>query len=194
MERVFGDEDYRVVEDLLRKYRNGGDTEDLGILLEKIKPLVISTCRHYFGFYNEDLLQSGAVCCIESIQKFDFGIKNIRYLGYQKEKLEFFYLGLKRETAKISTKEVFSGVDGSYLLEDSGYTERGYDIVECQSFLNVLNEKERYIIEKNIFHEESLLDISKTLGISYDYAKELKRKAISKLRKLSKNTYYEEGA
>lgn len=194
MERVFGEEDYRIVEDLLRKYRSGGDPEDLALLLEKIKPLIIGTCKHYFGFYNEDLLQSGAVCCIESIQKFDFGFENIRYLGYQKEKLEFFYLALKRETVKASSREVFVGVDGSYLLEDSAYDEKGYDKVELESWLGRLNEKERYIIEKNIFHEESLLDISKILGISYDYAKELKRKAISKMRKLSQNTYYKEGA
>lgn len=194
MERGFGEEDYRMVEDLLRKYRSGGDPDDLELLLKKIKPLIIGTCKHYFGFYNEDLLQSGAVCCIESIQKFDFGFENIRYLGYQKEKLEFFYLALKRETVKSSSREVFAGVDGSYLLEDSAYDEKGYDHVELESLLGGLNEKERYIIEKNIFHQESLVDISKTLGISYDYAKELKRKAISKLRRLSQNTYYREGA
>ena len=175
MEREFIEEDYLLIETLLRKYHDG-DSEALGILLEKIEPLIASTCKHYFGFADEDLLQSGRVCCIESIQKFDFNLKDIKFLGYQKRQLKYFYCDLKRAQVKRDSRECLLSTEGSYLMESLTYDELGYNKVEVKIMLGCLNYKERYIVEHNILTGETLKDVAKHLDINYDYAKELKKK------------------
>lgn len=186
MKREFVQEDYLCIEDLLRKYRDG-DSESLVILLEKLEPLIISKCRHYFGTINEDLFQSGRLCCIESIQKFDFSFENIKFLGYQKIQLDYYFRDLKRSQIKHDSHEYLLSSEGDGLIESNIYEEEGYSIVEIKSALSILADKERYIVEHNIMQGETLKKIATDLGISYDYSKEIKKKALLKLRKLAED-------
>ena len=192
MKREFIQEDYLCIEDLLRKYRDG-DSESLVILLEKLEPLIISKCRHYFGTINEDLFQSGRLCCIESIQKFDLSFENVKFLGYQKIKLDYYFRDLKRSQIKHDSHECLLNSEGNNLIEGSTYEEEGYSIVELESVLDILGDKERYIVEHNIMQGETLKETSINLGISYDYSKELKKRAIQKLREFSENKNEENG-
>lgn len=53
---------------------------------------------------------------------------------------------------------------------------------ERRDLLRVLSEKEERVIVENVIGGRKLITVSKEMGISYMYAKEVKRKALRKLR------------
>ncbi|OPJ55302.1 sigma-70 family RNA polymerase sigma factor [Alkalithermobacter paradoxus] len=158
----------------LVKLSNKGCKTSLESLITTLKPLIISKCKHYFGYVNEDLYSDGILRSIELIKNFDFE-KNTKFLGYMEYMLSCFYWDKKRKLLKESENEMLidDSIEHSY--------EEDYSFIDIEECLSMLNDKERYIITQHILNGDTLVNISKNLNISYKYTKSLKSKAIKKL-------------
>lgn len=172
------------VETALAGYKEAGSAEEkehhLNCLLLYLTPLICKKVRHYFGITDEegrrDLVHDGYIRAIELIDAFDRE-RGIRFLGYMKRMLGCFYFDKRKAAAKFENRCSFQ--------ED--YMEPQEDVrlcnVEIRDLFRVLSEKEERLIIENVLGGKKLIRVSEEMGISYIYAKEVKRKALRKLRK-----------
>lgn len=171
------------VERALLGYKKASDEREkeqhLDCLLLYLTPLLCKKIRYYFGVMREeerkDLLHDGYIRTIELIEAFDME-RGIRFLGYMKRMLGCFYFDKRKAEVKTAVRYGF----------EEGYMEASEDVellnVEIRDWLKVLSEREERLIVENVIVGRKLITVSKEMGISYMYAKELKRKALKKLR------------
>lgn len=164
-------------------YKEAGSEEEkayhLDRLLLYLTPLLCKKIRYYFGVMNSedrsDLLQDGYIRTIELIDAFDRD-RGVRFLGYMKRMLGCFYFDRRKAAARFEDRCSF----------EEDYMEAQEDVqlcnVEIRDLLRVLNEKEERLIIENVIGGRKLVTVSAEMGISYMYAKEIKRKALRKLR------------
>ncbi|CAH2215058.1 sigma-70 family RNA polymerase sigma factor [Tepidibacter aestuarii] len=167
---------YEEINELVKKSQNG-DKDSLEKLLDTLKPLLISKCKHYFGYINEDLYQNGVIKSIELIQNFDFK-KNTKFLGYMKFMISCFYWDQKKD--ELNSKEVSVNFDDNQSKDV--YIE-DFSNIETIEALSILNATEIKIVEKNLIQGHTLLEISKEMGISYSWVKRVKSQSVKKLEK-----------
>jgi RNA polymerase sporulation-specific sigma factor len=167
---------YEEINELV-KMSQRGDNDSLEKLLDMLKPLLISKCKHYFGYINEDLYQNGVIKSIELISNFDFK-KNTKFLGYMKFMISCFYWDQKKD--ELKSKEISIDFDDNQSKEI--YTE-DFSNIETIEALSILNNTEIKVVEKNLIQGHSLLEIAKEMNISYSWVKRVKSQAIKKLQK-----------
>ncbi|WP_099190143.1 sigma-70 family RNA polymerase sigma factor [Tepidibacter mesophilus] len=167
---------YEEINELV-KMSQQGDTDSLEKLLDILKPLLISKCKHYFGYISEDLYQNGVIKSIELINSFDFK-KNTKFLGYMKFMISCFYWDQKKD--ELNSKEVSVDFNGNQIKEV--YVE-DFSSIETIEALSILNATEIKVIEKNLIQGHTLLEISKDMDISYSWVKRVKSQAVKKLEK-----------
>ncbi len=153
-----------------------GNKKSLEVLLEILHPLLCSKCKHYFGYVDDDLYQNGVMRTLELIYAFDFD-KNTRFLGYMKFMLSCFYWELKKEELKGKEKERLTDA----IHEEKEYVE-DFEDLEMKEIFSVLNEKELKVIQKHILYGHTLIEVSKSMNISYNWAKQLKYNGLKKLK------------
>ncbi len=172
---------YEEVEQALTGYKEAVDENEkeeyLRRLIEYITPLIKKKIRHYFGYIDDDLLQTGYVRSIELIDNYDTN-RNVLFMGYMKRMLGCYFFDEKRKQGKKAESVEYNE---EYMEPE---TELGYFDIELKDLLKGLPKKERYIVQRHIIERGLLKSVAKELDISYVYAKELKRNAIKKLRLL----------
>lgn len=173
------EEKYEIIE-RLRIGAKYGDKESMEELIKRIEPLIISSCKHYFGYIDEDLFQQGILKFIMLLHEFD-AKRGVKFLGYIKKMLNCYFWDLKKENLKLVENEVSITQENERYINDRCFAESGYAEVEIDDLLNALTEKERYIIIRNVMEKRKLVDIAREMGINYDYAKTIKKSALSKL-------------
>jgi RNA polymerase sporulation-specific sigma factor len=181
--------------DLVLKCKNG-DTEAKKEMLEKLKPLVMSSIRkYYFGNDNfEDVLQDGYLAVLEGLEDFDES-REVPFLGYIRSKLRFFYMDNGRKSKKnewISLDQPVEDPEGNVALIDLlADTESDVEeIIEqketarrIQLVLDTLTEKQRRIIKLHYEEGLSMKKISECLGVHYQTVFKTKTAAMKKIRK-----------
>ena len=177
---------YAVVEMLMAKAKCG-DNDAMAELIERMEPLIITCCRRYFGYMDEDLMQMGRMKCIMLVREFDVE-RDIRILGYMKSMLSYYFWDIKKKDIRLTENETSMTQENENYVQDRPVIEMGYGWIEIEDLLNGLTEKERYVVLENIIGQEKLVDVAKSLSISYDYSKDIKKSAISKLRKVIKSS------
>lgn len=171
------------VETALLGYKGASDEREkerhLDRLLLYLTPLLCKKIRYYFGVMHEeerrDLLHDGYIRTIELIEAFDME-RGIRFLGYMKRMLGCFYFDKRKAAAKFGDR---CGFQEEYMEAQEDVQLKN---VEIRDLLRVLSEKEERVIVENVIGGRKLITVSKEMGISYMYAKEVKRKALRKLR------------
>ncbi|MTI71920.1 MAG: sigma-70 family RNA polymerase sigma factor [Firmicutes bacterium] len=171
-----------------------GDKEALEKLLNKLKPLVLSSINKYYNKIDkyDDLIQEGFEVIINAINDFDED-KGCYLLGYIKLMLKYYYLDKsKYEKKTISLNKVISNEDESLELLDMIKDEKPLMeemMIEDESrktlweSISKLTKRQRQIIYLYYFNNKSLKDVSKELSISYRTAVNIKGKALENLRK-----------
>lgn len=175
---------YEQVEEALCGYRQAEEESVregyLSDLLMYLTPLLYKKIRHYFPKAEreerEDLLHDGYLRSIELILAFD-PARGIPFLGYMKRMLGCFYFDRLKAIMKRGERCSF---DEEYMAPEQ---DPGLQTVEIVDLLRILNEKEERILRENILLGRKLKEVADRVGISYVYAKEVKRKALKKLRK-----------
>lgn len=172
----------------------GGDVGSICRLLERLRPIIISSINKYYYRNKEDfsdLVQDGYLKIIECLEGFE-PKKGVHFLGYVKSKLKFLYLEKNRlYKDSISLNTNISGDNDSTelleLVEDVGINiERDFEHKESidwlKKALNFLSYRERQVIYMNYFKKMNMYSIADKLGIAYRTVVNIKVKALNKLR------------
>lgn len=105
-----------------------------------------------------------------------------------KSMLSYYFWDIKKKDIRLTENETSMTQENENYVQDRPVIEMGYGWIEIEDLLNGLTEKERYVVLENIIGQEKLVDVAKSLSISYDYSKDIKKSAISKLRKVIKSS------
>lgn len=171
---------YKEMETAIRnKNTNQECTEEF--LISKLEPIIKKSCKHYFGTYDEDLLQMGRLRVLELIRNFDTNRKDIIFLGYIKKMLSFYFWDLKKK--ELSKKEI-SFVNINEVTENKlYYEEKEFSNILLKESINNLSEDEKKIVKRHIFDTISLKQLAKEMNKTHEQVKYIKKKTIEKLKK-----------
>lgn len=182
---------YKIIDELLEKSR-GGDKNSKAELLNKLRPLIISSINKYYPNSRdyEDLIQDGNIVIIECINNYDIS-KGVYFLGYVKTMLKYNYLQNHRLKHMISLNSPVGDDNDNEMMdllksedlepiETLIITETNEILRNC---LGVLTERQRDIVIFFYIENISIGDIAKNLQISYRTVVNTKTKAIDKLRR-----------
>ena len=168
-----------------------GDCDAVADILDRLKPLLISSIRRYFNDYRQydDLIQDGNLMVVESINDFDPS-KGVHFLGYIKSKLRFMYLNKHKIRVHSSLNKTIG--EGSVEIVDLLVSE-GKDIVQMladDEDLNILKrtmdkltKRQRQVIELYYIEGMSMVDIAGLLGLSYRTIINTKVVSLDKLKR-----------
>jgi len=171
-----------------------GDKNSSEIILNALKPLIISSIKKYEqeGEDYEELIQEGYLKVLQLIQSYDES-KKIPFLGYIKAQLKYFFLNyFKRKQAMSDSLEYEIRIGdkvfpiAEYIIDDSPTVLEQY--IENEEFLQLLQEikkltpKQRKVIELYYYQQMPLTDIAKSLGVSYMSVVKVKKRALDKIR------------
>lgn len=160
-------------------------------IIERLRPLLISSIRRYYNKPNEydDLIQDGVICILESIKDFDES-KEVHFLGYIQSKLKYLYLNKHKVKFHLSLNEPIGDNDGEImdlLVSDSKDTIELIIEDETNNLiresLDKLTERQREIILLFYMENMSMYEIADKLGISYRTVVNLKTTAVNNLKK-----------
>ena len=149
---------YEDVENLVKIFFESDEFEKniaLEEIIDSFKPLIVKLMMKYFKRYDEDLMQDGIVELIQRTIDYDYKHYN-KFSAYIKNFMELYFRRVYFND--ISQNDV-------------------YDI-EIQSIVENLEEKQSYIIKRNVLENKKLKLVAKELNISYVYAKKIKQQAI----------------
>lgn len=173
---------------LLEKARRG-DKDAAEEIVNRLKPLIISSIRRYYNKPNEyeDLIQDGILKLLECIRDYEPS-KDVHFLGYVKTMLRYLYLDKHKMKLHHSLNEPVGDGENELLdllvSEDKGPLELILD-KENNSYLlealNSLSDRQREVIIMFYFKNMKMEDIAEKLGISYRTVVNTKVRAIEKL-------------
>lgn len=181
---------YKIIDELLEKSREG-DKNSKEELLNKLRPLIISSINKYYPNSKdyEDLIQDGNIVILKCLDSFD-PTKGVYFLGYVKTMLKYNYLQNHRQKHMISLNTPFGEDDEGEMidllvsedlepLERILMREKDKMLSRC---LLVLTERQRDIVIYFYIKKLSIGEIAKHLNISYRTVVNTKTKAIEKLQ------------
>ena len=166
-----------------------GDKESQLIILERLKPLIISSIRKYKQDWNdyEDLIQEGRVMVLICIKDYNPNI-NVPFLGYVKSRLKYLYLNKAKVRKDLSLNEKF-GEDGEEYLEllesDENIVEGILEKELCESLhrvIQTLPKREIEVLCDFYFNDLTITQISKKYNTTYRTVLNQKTNALKKLR------------
>ncbi len=167
-----------------------------------VVPTIVGELKNYFRDYNQKVKISRRNN--EAIRKMKLAVNE---LSLELEKAPTTAqiaakMEVKEETVlelmEISNNLNIASIDAFSNNEDNpsaenllGGDEKGYAMVENRELLKmsleVLDEKERYVIVERFFHNRSQQVIAKKLDVSQMYVSRAERRALEKMRKVIKN-------
>ena len=178
----------------LYKDAHGGNKESEILILERLKPLIISSIRKYYNNLNDydDLIQEGREMVLICIRDYNPHI-NVPFLGYIKSRLKYLYLNKNKVKKELSLNESY-GEDGEEyldliqskedLLEDILVKE---EYKELHKLIRGLGKREREVLYDFFFCQLTIPQISKKYNVTYRTVLNQKTTALKKLRERMKN-------
>lgn len=166
-----------------------GDKESEVLILERLKPLIISSIRKYNLDWNEyeDLIQEGREMVLICIRDYNPKL-NVPFLGYVKSRLKYLYLNKSKIKKDLSLNESF-GEDGDEYLELLESKENVLEEVlekevykELHKLIHTLPKREKEVLYDFFFKDLKISQISKKYNISYRTVLNQKTNALKKLR------------
>lgn len=182
--------------DIQQLYKDAylGDKESELLILERLKPLIISSIRRYNPDWNEfeDLIQEGREMVLICIKDYNPNI-NVPFLGYIKSRLKYLYLNKRKVKKEFSLNESF-GEDGQEYLELLESKENILEgILEKETYTKLYNaiellpKREKEVLGDFFFRDLTISQISKKYNITYRTVLNQKSNALKKLRERMKN-------
>lgn len=176
--------------DLLIEQARKGDVNAQEQILERLRPLVLSSIRKYYyrAPLFEDLVQEGFVEILECIHSYDPS-KGAHFLGYVKLRLRFLYLNRGKERTMSSLDDARNGGDPpvEQLVDDSDFVA---DLLQKETekelfiAFSTLTPKEQSVLYDFYFNDHSIAAIAKKNGTSYRTVVNNKSRALKKLKRI----------
>lgn len=175
-------------DELLKKAREG-DKKSTEEIINRLKPLIISSIKRYYNKPNEyeDLIQDGILKVLECIKDYDLS-KEVHFLGYVKTMLKYLYLDKHKIKVHHSLNEVvgdgedelmdFLEAEDKEPLELILEKEDNKNLIEA---LSCLTERQRKVIILYYIENMKIGDISRCLRVSYRTVVNTKIRAMEKL-------------
>ncbi len=182
--------------DIQQLYKDAylGDKESELLILERLKPLIISSIRKYNLDWNEfeDLIQEGREMVLICIKDYNPYL-NVPFLGYVKSRLKYLYLNKRKIKKDLSLNKIF-GENGEEYLE---LLESKENILESllekeiytklHNVIGTLPKREKEVLGDFFFRDLTITQISKKYNITYRTVLNQKSNALKKLRERMKN-------
>ena len=166
-----------------------------------VVPTIVGEIKNYFRDYNQTVKISRK--SNEAIRKMKLTVNELSMeLGKAPTAKQISQrMGISEETAlelletadnlKITSIDALASADGDSTERDLVIdTEKGYDMVENRQILKksleVLDEKEKYVIVERFFHNRSQQSIANRLNVSQMYVSRAEKRALEKMRKTLK--------
>ena len=172
----------------------GGDVDNTCRLLERLRPIIISSIKKYYYKNREDfsdLVQDGYLKIIECLEEYESS-KGVHFLGYVKSKLKFLYLEKNRLykdniSLNINVSKDNDSTELLELIEDVGINiEKDFEnkelVVLLNKAFNSLSYRERQVVFMNYVKRMNMYSIADKLGIAYRTVVNIKVKALNKLK------------
>lgn len=153
----------------------------LAEILNRLRPMLIRRCRHYFGYINEDLMQSGYLELIERMQTYDVQRTEVPVLGYLNRMISCHYFSLRRREGRDSDRLCMIEREVLENIHDPSVEQRDQQ-ENLNDLLSVLSPRERQLVTEHILEKQSLKLVCKRMEISYSYAKKIKQASIWKMK------------
>lgn len=175
-------------DELLKKAREG-DKKSTEEIINRLKPLIISSIKRYYNKPNEyeDLIQDGILKVLECIKDYDLS-KEVHFLGYVKTMLKYLYLDKHKIKVHHSLNEAvgdgedelmdFLEAEDKEPLELILEKEDNKNLIEA---LSCLTERQRKVIILYYIENMKIGDISRCLRVSYRTVVNTKIRAMEKL-------------
>jgi len=175
---------------------------DRGIKFQSfVVPTIVGEIKNYFRDYNQTVKISRR--SNEAIRKMKLVINELsielgraptaKQIGNRMGASEETILELLDtvDNLKIASIDAFySNENDNAEREIIGDTDKGYDLVEDRQILKrsleVLDEKEKYVIIERFFHNRSQQSIAVKLNVSQMYVSRAEKRALKKMRKAIK--------
>lgn len=168
-----------------------GNSNAVADVLDRLKPLLISSIRRYFNDYRQydDLIQDGNLMIVECLNDFDPS-KGVHFLGYIKSKLRFMYLNKHKIRVHSSLNKTIG--EGSVEIVDLLVSEdrnilqvivEGDDLNLLNLAMDILTKRQRQVIELHYIEGINMVDIAALLGVSYRTIINTKVVSLDKLKR-----------
>ncbi len=167
-------------------YQKKSLLEDIIICL---KPLLIKSSKHFFGYIDEDLIQEGNLHLIKLINKFDQS-RNDNFIGYAKYMINAFYFDLKRKDTLNKKRNVYLDNNkkldnlNSKTIEFEDSINNNLNLFELSKSLD---ENEKIIFKYHLLNNYKLKEIEKFKNIKYRKLLYTKKKLVDKLKNKIQN-------
>jgi len=175
------EEEYQAFKD----YRNG-DLEARNLLIKSIMPLVTYIASKRYHSKNvddlEDYIQVGYIGLLKSIEKFDH-TRGTRLTTYAWKAINSHITNFKNNTRSlIKVPQIVTDLP---IFEDTINDICSLDVelkLPIDLRLDILSERDRWVIEQSYLKERTLQQIGVDLGITRERVNQLRKRAIGKLR------------
>lgn len=166
-----------------------GDEESQALILERLKPLILSSIKKYNNNLSEydDLIQEGRVMILTCIRDYNPNL-NVPFLGYIKSRLKYLYLNKNKIKSDLSLNESFGEEGEEFIDLLEGDMDLVGDILKREVYnklhqeINKLSKREKEVLYDYFFYDLSLNEISKKYHITYRTVLNQKTNALKKLR------------
>ena len=182
---------YKLIDELLERSKEG-DKASKEELLNKLRPLIISSINKYYPNARdyEDLIQDGYIVILQCIEDFD-PAKGVYFLGFVKTMLKYNYLQNHKIKRTISLNVPVGEDNESEMVDlleskDLGPVEILLISDEnkiLKDSLRILGPRQRQVIWLFYVEGLSIGEIAKGLNISYRTVVNSKTKALKRLKK-----------
>lgn len=171
-----------------------GDTSQMGVLIEQVRPVTLSMIKKY-GYYDsfEENYHNAMVQLLEAVQEFDIS-KQVPFAAFYKKKLFYFYMEVIKEQAdKIEFVEMMPTFDN---LKDENLIEQDKSLdkiiwrentEDIQRALLKLTPRQQWFIREHFYKGKKVQQIAKENDLHPQTVTKLKARALGALRAQLRN-------
>lgn len=166
---------------------NNGDMKAKDKLIKHNLKLVMFCSKGLYTPNFDDLIQVGNMALIECIEQYD--VKK----GYKFNSYAFPTIRFKMMNYINKNKIIFDEIDDNNIIDDYNPFENNNDIkVLITKLLSKLNEKDKMIMTKYYYDNQTFREIGEELGMSKQLVHIRYKKIINKLKERLKNRKLDE--
>lgn len=163
--------------------------ENIQLVIQRVTPLIYAMFKRY-GYCEdsiEDAYQTSIALLLEALKDYDEG-KKLPFVLYLKNKLFYHYMEKIKKISKLNPtpmEEIYESSLTKLTDHNEDFTQNliwRCEREELQKALELLSERQRWIIEEHYFKGKRLTQISEEAGIFYHALVKLKKRAIDKLK------------
>lgn len=178
------------MQDLIKNIQKNIQPEaNIKMVIHRVTPLIFAMIKKY-GYCEDsidDAYQTSIALLLEAIKNYDEE-KKLPFVLYLKNKLFYHYMDKIKKDSKLSptpVEEIYEHSQSELTDHQEDFTQNiiwRCEREELGKSLEILSERQRWIIQEHYFKGKRLTQISEEAGIFYHALVKLKKRAIDRLK------------